>query len=395
MVHPWKGIAHTIAVDQCKTTPAYTASLSPDERKRKALEVVMSEGKRVQSVMLTSIAMKVLPDDPFKMVKQLLEDLRWRLEQEEHGEVDKHVWCTERLGKAYHERDLYFEEAKTHSAEVLRLQSSIESLKRDVAYYEQKSKEAEEAMHQIYTDVAQLSKEQLKTMAVQKKARDEIREAIQILKGYYSQAAKSTNSKRPWSELVQVAADQPTENELKRAERLRIREENERRANDEEVRDEDRQKRARKKIGDLEGDVPSLGRAGSLADALGLMEAIADDFDREINNIQGDLDAEHQELVEMNKALLSEKMKADELATLDRQDLNTKTIKHDQALEGMQNDVNLLDDALKELETLKPTCIDTGMSYNDRVQKREDEMAALKKALCILGEPDKAEYDCK
>merc|ERR1719181_1541833 len=345
MVHPWKGIAHTIAVDQCKTTPAYTASLSPDERKRKALEVVMSEGKRVQSVMLTSIAMKVLPDDPFKMVKQLLEDLRWRLEQEEHGEVDKQVWCTERLGKAKHERDLYFEEAKTHSAEVLRLQSSIESLKRDVAYYEQKSKEAEEAMHQIYTDVAQLSKEQLKTMAVQKKARDEIREAIQILKGYYSQAAKSTNSKRPWSELVQVAADQPTENELKRAERLRIREENERRANDEEVRDEDRKKRARKRIGDL-------------ADALGLMEAIADDFDREVGNIQGDLDAEHAELVETNKVLLAQKMHADELAALDRQDLNTATVKHENALDKMQNDVNLLDLALKELETLKPTCID-------------------------------------
>jgi len=366
--------------------PSY---LTPEDRKKKALEVILSEGKRTKSVMLTAFVSNILPEDPFKKVKGLLEDLRWRLEKEEHAEVAKHVWCNEQLGKAEHQRDLYLEEAKIHSAEVLRLQASIESLKRDVAYYSRKSKEAADAMHQIYTDVAQLSKEQLKTMAVQKKARDEIREAIAILKAYYTQAAKATNSKRAWStDLMQVDQAPPTQNENYRAERLRIREENERRANDEEVRDEDRQKRARKKIGDLEGDVPSLGRAGSLADALGLMEAIADDFDREINNIQGDLDKEHQELVETNKALLSQKMKADELVMLDKQDLNTAIVKHAQTLEQMQTDVNLLDDALKELETLKPTCIDTGMSYSDRVQKREDEMAALRKALCILGEPD-------
>ena len=40
----------------------------------------------------------------------------------------------------------------------------------------------------------------------------------------------------------------------------------------------------------------------------------------------------------------------------------------------------MLDDTLKELEDLKPTCVDTGMSYEERVQKREEEIDALKKA---------------
>lgn len=45
----------------------------------------------------------------------------------------------------------------------------------------------------------------------------------------------------------------------------------------------------------------------------------------------------------------------------------------------------ILRTSLKELLELKPACIDTGMSYEDRVAMREEEIAALKKAMCILG----------
>merc|ERR1719271_167177 len=48
----------------------------------------------------------------------------------------------------------------------------------------------------------------------------------------------------------------------------------------------------------------------------------------------------------------------------------------------------LLDDTLKELEDLRPACVDAGMSYEDRVQKRKDEIAALKKAMCELDSDD-------
>jgi len=54
---------------------------------------------------------------------------------------------------------------------------------------------------------------------------------------------------------------------------------------------------------------------------------------------------------------------------------------------------DLLDSALKVIEDLKPTCIDTGMSYEDRVAKREEEITALKKALCIL-DPEGKEEEC-
>jgi len=54
----------------------------------------------------------------------------------------------------------------------------------------------------------------------------------------------------------------------------------------------------------------------------------------------------------------------------------------------------MLDDVLKELEDLNPACVDTGMSYADRVQKRKDEIEALKKAMCEL-DAEKVEDECK
>jgi len=79
---------------------------------------------------------------------------------------------------------------------------------------------------------------------------------------------------------------------------------------------------------------------------------------------------------------------------LDEQDLATTETSLKTKMDDLQTAVDLLDSALKELEDLKPACIDTGMSYSERVKKREEEMEALTKALCILDE-DKVESECQ
>ena len=64
-----------------------------------------------------------------------------------------------------------------------------------------------------------------------------------------------------------------------------------------------------------------------------------------------------------------------------------------QGMADLTEHMTLLDDSMKQLEELNPQCIDTGMSYADRVAKREEEIEALKKAMCIL-DTDKVEADC-
>merc|ERR550514_725610 len=43
-----------------------------------------------------------------------------------------------------------------------------------------------------------------------------------------------------------------------------------------------------------------------------------------------------------------------------------------------------LDAALAYYEKLKPSCVDSGLSYEDRVKRREDEIQSLQEALRIL-----------
>lgn len=62
-------------------------------------------------------------------------------------------------------------------------------------------------------------------------------------------------------------------------------------------------------------------------------------------------------------------------------------------MEDLASHQKLLDDALQEIDSLKPTCIDAGTSYEERVEKREQEIQALKNALCIL-DSDGAEEGC-
>jgi len=79
---------------------------------------------------------------------------------------------------------------------------------------------------------------------------------------------------------------------------------------------------------------------------------------------------------------------------LDEEDLETTKTNLEQATSDLQTAVDLLDGALEELEELKPTCMDSGMSYAERVAKREEEMKALRKALCQLDE-ENVEPECK
>lgn len=342
-------------------------------------------------MMLTSLAVNA-GADPFAKVIKLLTDLRWRLEQEEAAEVKKQVWCEQNLRQAEHERDARYQQARTLSTEVERLEASIDSLVESVKRHAAKAVEIGESITEVFTDTSQLSEQQMHAMAAQKKARDEIKDAILILRSYYSGAARAGANA---GDFLQKA--DPVDSLLKdyREERKEISKENEDRAADEKVRKSERTERARKRIGDLEGNYPSMNRQGSLGDAIGLMETIVSDFDREIGNIQGDLDAEHTQLVQTNQVLTSQKEKAEELRDLDKQGLKTDKLKKQVALDAMKTSINLLDGALMELENLKPTCISTGMSYDERVKMRDIEIAALKKSMCILGAKDEdSEYGC-
>merc|ERR1719327_1491712 len=125
-----------------------------------------------------------------------------------------------------------------------------------------------------------------------------------------------------------------------------------------------------------------------------MLDVIISDFERTIKVTTEDEAQAQREFVEFERTTKTT------ISSKDTQKINAESslkATENQIVEDMstmEKTQKMLDDTLKELEDLKPTCVDTGMSYEERVQKRKDEIDALKKALCEL-DPEKVETECK
>merc|ERR1719310_1762877 len=129
---------------------------------------------------------------------------------------------------------------------------------------------------------------------------------------------------------------------------------------------------------------------------LGMLDVIKSDFVRTI-----------KETEKTEKAAAKEFM---EFETTTKVSLGTKTVAKN-ANEGELTEVNasidedntsltdeqsLLDKSIQEIIELQPACVETGMSYEDRVAKREQEIESLKEALCTLDKegPEQTVPEC-
>jgi len=118
---------------------------------------------------------------------------------------------------------------------------------------------------------------------------------------------------------------------------------------------------------------------------IGMMEVIQSDFERTISETKAAEAAakkEHLNFMTETGMSLAEK----NMASKEKQSLKDETDKNlDDASDDLDAQTKILVTSIKELIELKAACVDTGMSYADRVAMREQEIASLKKALCIFG----------
>merc|ERR1719223_2293703 len=114
------------------------------------------------------------------------------------------------------------------------------------------------------------------------------------------------------------------------------------------------------------------------------MDVIKSDFERTISEsekAQKKAATDHRNFMTETGKSLAEKTMAEE----QKDDQHANTVEElDSAGESLAAEAAILSTSIQELIELKPTCIDTGMSYEERVARREDEIESLKKALCIF-----------
>merc|ERR1719199_914630 len=111
-----------------------------------------------------------------------------------------------------------------------------------------------------------------------------------------------------------------------------------------------------------------------------MLETIASDFERTHSTTEA-----------------AEAEAAREYVKFDREtkaSISTKETGLKQTVNDLMKTNGDLEAALETLEKLRPACVDTGMSYEERVERREAEIEALKQALCVLDEGDKEISEC-
>jgi DNA repair exonuclease SbcCD ATPase subunit len=310
-----------------------------ETKKTSALDVLRKEGQRIGSLALISLAERSAAD-PFKKVKGLIQKLIERLLEESKNEASKKGFCDTELGKARKDRDFRFTEANDLSADLEGLEAKRDALVEEIKVLKKEIKDETKALKETTKEREEEKKANMKTLKTAKEGLDGVNEALLILKSFYKQAAKAA--------LIQKAS--PLDEDTKGA--------------------------------GFEGNYK--GKQGASQAIFSLLETIVSDFDRTLRKTQEAEDAAHREYVKFSQAAQASIAGKTTKKELDEEDLETTYTSIKQKTDDMQTAVDLLDSALKELEELKPTCIDTGMSYGERVKKREEEMKALKVALCIL-----------
>merc|ERR1719424_2330629 len=116
---------------------------------------------------------------------------------------------------------------------------------------------------------------------------------------------------------------------------------------------------------------------GESGGVVGMLEVIQSDFAR--------LEAETS-----SSAAESSKDKAVKNTQLDHRTRGKTTKESDlnDATKDLKATQEELDAALAYYDKLKPSCVDAGVSYEDRVQRRQDEIQSLQEALRILAGED-------
>jgi len=346
-------VLQSISLLQDHLTKSHAKSLrmrgtsSLEDRKDRALAMLNAEGQRINSMVLTSLAAQSAAD-PFKKVKGLIEKLIQRLIQEATNEATKKGFCDTELGKARKDRDFRYEEATEISAALAGLEAKEQALVEEIKHLAAQIKDETAAFKEATADRNEEKATNEETLKTAKDGHEAVSEALQVLKSFYKQAAKAV--------FLQAS---PVDEDTAGA-----------------------------------GFSGSYGgqQSGSQA-VLALLETIQSDFDRTIRTTEAAEHEAHRDYVDFTQHSKSSIASHNTKKDLDEQDLESTRTGIETKTGDLHTAMDLLDGALKELEDLKPTCIDTGMSYAERVEKREEEIAALNKALCILDTND-VEPEC-
>jgi len=322
---------------QAKSSLAQLRSVAQNPNQMRVASYLKEQASRINSRVLSALAMRVA-DDPFKKVKKMIKDLIVKLMEEANEEAEHKGWCDTELSTNEQTRKEKTEAVETLHAEIDELEASIAKLTEEITDLTKAVAELDAAVAKATSVREEEKAKNTVTIKDSQDAQTAVAQALSVLKEFYAKAAEATS-------FVQ----QP------------------------EVFDE-----------------PYKGMGSENGGVVGMIEVIQSDFAR----LESETSAAEAEAQKQYDEFMSDSSVDKAQKTKDIEHKSGKKQNHEQALQEAKTDLDgtqkELDAALAYYEKLKPSCVDAGESYEDRVARRKEEIESLQEALRILNGEDVA-----
>merc|ERR1719428_1305020 len=305
----------------------------------KVAAYLKERAKQLNSRLLSVLAVRV-QSDPFKKIKKMIKDLITKLLEEANEEATHKGWCDTELGTNKQTRNEKSEAVVMLTAEIDELTASVAKLTEEITELMQGVADIDAAVAKATKIRDEEKAKNTVTISDSQEAQTAVAQALTVLREFYEKAGQATA-------LVQ---QQPEAPEI--------------------------------------FDKPYKGMGDSGGGVIGMLEVIESDFARveaETKAAEDLAQKEYDQFMTDSEVDKTQKMSDIKHKEGRKQDQGKSLVEKKSDLEGTQKE---LDAALDYYEELKPSCVDSGESYEDRVARREEEIQSLKEALQILNGED-------
>merc|ERR1719194_263848 len=177
------------------------------EKREKLVSLLTSVGKKLHSTVLSTLALKVTKDDPFKKIKGMIHELIERLLQEEADEANHKGWCDTEISKTLKDRDYRLRDITDLHSSIEKLNARKEKLNLTKTELTEEIATLEEDLETQTAARQEEKEEHEQTIADSEKGLEAIKEAIDILDHFYKAAAKALFQQSPDDEAPDAGFD--------------------------------------------------------------------------------------------------------------------------------------------------------------------------------------------
>jgi uncharacterized protein YoxC len=298
----------------------------------------LAERAKLSGSRLLSEVSQRVEANPFVKVKKMIQNLISKLMEEATSETEHKGWCDTELTTNQQTRDRKTAEVNRLTAEIEDLTAEIAQLTQDIADLATAVKELDANMASATEDRSTSKTANDTTIKEAKEAQVAVEQAMAVLKDFYAKSAQATA----------LAQQTPGEDAPETFDK------------------------------EYKG---MLTNGGNVVDFL---EVILSDFSR-LESETASAEATEQEEYEkfMFHSKKDKALKENESAHKAETKTNRESDLHSADTE-LKTTQEQLDKAVAYYEKLKPTCVDSGITYEERVKRRNDEIQSLQEALKIL-----------